>query len=49
MQVGKVSIGALHTLGEERKRNNGLTYLERKQRELEAQKKKKQKRIPNQK
>lgn len=39
MQVGKVSIGALHTLGEERKRNNGLTYLERKQRELEAQKK----------
>lgn len=39
MQVGKVSIGALHTLGEERKRNNGLTYLERKQKELEAQKK----------
>jgi S-DNA-T family DNA segregation ATPase FtsK/SpoIIIE len=39
MQVGKVSIGALHTLGEERKRNNGVSYLERKQRELEAQKK----------
>ncbi len=40
MQVGKVSIGALHTLGEERKRNNGISYLERKQQELEAQKKK---------
>ncbi|MCK9599503.1 MAG: DNA translocase FtsK [Sphaerochaeta sp.] len=31
---GKVSIGALHTLTEERKRNNGLSYLERKQLEL---------------
>ncbi len=31
---GKVSIGALHTLTEERKRNNGLSYLERKQQEL---------------
>lgn len=31
---GKVSIGALHALTEERKRNNGLSYLERKQLEL---------------
>ncbi|MGE4453236.1 MAG: DNA translocase FtsK [Sphaerochaeta sp.] len=38
MQVGKVSIGALHTLEEERKRNNGISYLERKQQELAAQK-----------
>ena len=34
---GKVSIGALHTLTEERKRNNGLSYLERKQQELAEQ------------
>lgn len=32
--LGKVSIGALHTLTEERKRNNGVSYLERKQQEL---------------
>lgn len=37
--TGKVSIGALHTLTEERKRNNGLSYLERKQLELEQARK----------
>ncbi|MGH0052563.1 MAG: DNA translocase FtsK [Sphaerochaetaceae bacterium] len=42
MQVGKISIGALHTLGEERKRNNGMSYLERKQKELEEQKQEKE-------
>ena len=36
--AGKVSIGALHTLTEERKRNNGLSYLERKQLELKQAK-----------
>lgn len=35
---GVVSIGALHALTEERKRNNGLSYLERKQRELAEKK-----------
>ncbi len=40
LQVGKMSIGALHTLGEERKRNNGMSYLERKQQEIEEQKRK---------
>jgi len=36
--LGKVSIGALHTLGEERKRNNGVTYLERRQQLLHQEK-----------
>jgi len=35
---GVVSIGALHALTEERKRNNGLSYLERKQQELAEKK-----------
>jgi len=33
--VGMVSIGALETIKEERNRNNGVSYLEKKQRELE--------------
>lgn len=39
---GMVSIGALHALTEERKRNNGLSYLERKQQELAEQKQQEQ-------
>ncbi|MCK9546928.1 MAG: DUF87 domain-containing protein [Sphaerochaeta sp.] len=33
-ELGKLSTGALHVLGEERKRNQGQSYLERRQQEL---------------
>lgn len=35
--VGKVSLGALHVLKEERKRNNGISILEQKRLDLEKQ------------
>ena len=34
-EVGRVSTGALHTLNEERKRNNGVTFLEQRQQSQE--------------